>query len=61
MRNLSAQTVLIKGGREVASGMAFRLYHNRLQICLTEIATSILVEIIKFRRTEGNSAEGGRV
>jgi hypothetical protein len=61
MRNLSELIVLIKGGGEVASGIAFHLYHSRLKICLTEVATSILVEIIKVRRTEGNSAEGGRV
>jgi hypothetical protein len=59
MLNLSELTVLIKGSGEVASGIAFHLYHSRLKICLTEVATSILVEIVKVKGTKGDSAEGG--
>jgi len=38
MRKLSELIVLIKGGGEVASGVAHRLFRAHLKVCLTEIA-----------------------
>jgi xanthine dehydrogenase accessory factor len=43
MRNLSELTVLIKGGGEVASGIAFRLHKSHIKLCLTEIANPVAV------------------
>ncbi len=38
MGKLSELKVLIKGGGEVASGIAYRLHRSRLRVCLTETA-----------------------
>ncbi len=38
MRKLSELVVLIKGGGEVASGIAHRLHRSHFRVCLTEIA-----------------------
>ena len=43
MRKLSELIVLIKGGGEVASGIAYRLHLSHLRVCLTEIATPVAV------------------
>ena len=43
MRKPSELVVLIRGGGEVASGIAFRLHLSHLKVCLTEIATPIAV------------------
>lgn len=43
MRKLSEIIVLIKGGGEVASGVAHRLYRSHLRVCLTEIANPLAV------------------
>ncbi len=37
-RNLNALVVLIRGGGEVASGIAYRLHLSHMRICLTEVA-----------------------
>ncbi|MFH1003833.1 MAG: molybdenum hydroxylase, partial [Chloroflexota bacterium] len=38
MSETAGLTVLIKGGGEVASGVAHRLHRSRLRVCLTEVA-----------------------
>ena len=43
IRKPSELVVLIRGGGEVASGIAFRLHLSHLKVCLTEIATPIAV------------------
>ena len=43
MRKLSELIVLIKGGGEVASGIAHRLHRNHFRVCLTEIANPLAV------------------
>jgi xanthine dehydrogenase accessory factor len=43
MRKLSELIVLIKGGGEVASGIAHRLHHSHFRVCLTEIAKPLAV------------------
>lgn len=43
MRKLSEIIVLIKGGGEVASGVAHRLYRSHLRVYLTEIANPLAV------------------
>ena len=43
MGKLPELKVLIKGGGEVASGIAYRLHHGRLRVCLTEIANPLAV------------------
>ena len=43
MRKLSELIVLIKGGGEVASGIAHRLHLSHLRVCLTEIANPLAV------------------
>ncbi len=43
MRELSELVVLIRGGGEVASGIAYRLHLRHLRVCLTEIATPVAV------------------
>ncbi len=43
MKKLSELIVLIKGGGEVASGIAHRLHLSHLRVCLTEIATPLAV------------------
>lgn len=43
MRELSELIVLIKGGGEVASGIAIRLHRSHFNICLTEIAAPLAV------------------
>lgn len=43
MKNLSELIVLIKGGGEVASGVAYRLHRSHLRVCLTEIAAPLAV------------------
>ena len=43
MGKLPELKVLIKGRGEVASGIAFRLYHSHLKVCLTEIANPLAV------------------
>jgi len=43
MRKLSELVVLIKGGGEVASGIAYRLHLSRFRVCLTEVATPLAV------------------
>lgn len=40
---LSELIVLIKGGGEVASGIAYRLHISRLKVCLTEVAKPLAV------------------
>ncbi len=43
MRKLSELVVLIKGGGEVASGIAYRLHRSHFRVCLTEIANPLAV------------------
>ena len=43
MRKLSELIVLIKGGGEVASGIAHRLHRSHFRVCLTEIADPLAV------------------
>jgi xanthine dehydrogenase accessory factor len=43
VRELSELIVLIKGGGEVASGIAHRLHHSHFRVCLTEIANPLTV------------------
>lgn len=43
MRKLSELIVLIKGGGEVASGIAHRLYRCHFRLCMTEIANPLAV------------------
>ena len=43
MRKLSKLVVLIKGGGEVASGIAHRLHRSHFRVCLTEIANPLAV------------------
>ncbi len=43
MQKLSELIVLIRGGGEVASGIAYRLHLSHLRVCLTEIATPVAV------------------
>lgn len=43
MRKLSDLTVLIRGGGEVASGIAFRLHMCRARVCLTEVGAPLAV------------------
>jgi len=43
VRKLSELIVLIKGGGEVASGIAHRLHRSHFQVCLTEIAGPLAV------------------
>ncbi|MDP2917795.1 MAG: selenium-dependent molybdenum cofactor biosynthesis protein YqeB [Dehalococcoidia bacterium] len=43
MRKLSELIVLIKGGGEVASGIAYRLHRSRFRVCLTEIQAPLAV------------------
>jgi xanthine dehydrogenase accessory factor len=43
MRQLSERVVLIKGGGEVASGVAHRLHRSHFRVCLTEIASPLAV------------------
>jgi len=42
-RKLSELIVLIKGGGEVASGIAHRLHRSHFRVCLTEIANPLAV------------------
>lgn len=42
-RKLSELTVLIKGGGEVASGVAHRLHCEHFHVCLTEVANPLAV------------------
>ena len=43
MRKLSELIVLIKGGGEVASGIAHQLHRSHFRVCLTEIANPLAV------------------
>ena len=43
MRKLSELIVLIRGGGEVASGIAYRLHLSHIRVCLTEVATPLAV------------------
>jgi len=43
VRELSELIVLIKGGGEVASGVAHRLHRSHFRVCLTEIASPLAV------------------
>src|SRR4030042_566460 len=43
MRKLSELIVLIKGGGEIASGIAHRLHRSHFHVCLTEIADPLAV------------------
>lgn len=43
MRKLPELVVLIRGGGEVASGIAYRLHLYHLKVCLTEIAAPVAV------------------
>jgi len=43
MRELSELVVLIKGGGEVASGIAHRLHRSHFRVCLTEVAEPLAV------------------
>ena len=43
VRKLSELIVLIKGGGEVASGIAHRLHRSHFRLCLTEIANPLAV------------------
>jgi xanthine dehydrogenase accessory factor len=43
MRKLSELIVLIRGGGEVGSGIAHRLYRSRFRICITEVASPLAV------------------
>ena len=43
MRKLSELIVLIRGGGEVASGIAHRLHTSHIRVCLTEVANPLAV------------------
>ena len=43
MRKLSELTVLIRGGGEVASGIAYRLHLSDIRVCITEVAAPLAV------------------
>ena len=43
MRKLSELVVLIRGGGEVASGIAHRLHRSHFRVCLTEVANPLAV------------------
>src|SRR5512135_3310241 len=43
MRKLSELIVMIRGGGEVGSGIAHRLYRSRFRICITEVASPLAV------------------
>ncbi len=43
MCKLSEFIVLIRGGGEVASGIAYRLHLSHIRVCLTEVATPLAV------------------
>jgi len=43
MRKLSELKVLIKGGGEIASGIAHRLHRSQIGVCLTEVANPLAV------------------
>ncbi len=43
VRKLSELVVLIKGGGEVASGVAHRLHRSHFRVCLTEVANPLAV------------------
>ncbi len=43
MRKLAELVVLIKGGGEVASGIAHRLHRSHFRVCLTELASALAV------------------
>jgi xanthine dehydrogenase accessory factor len=43
MRKLSELIVLVRGGGEVGSGIAHRLYRSRFRICITEVASPLSV------------------
>lgn len=43
VRKLSELIVLIKGGGEIASGIAHRLHRSHFRVCLTEIANPLAV------------------
>ena len=43
MRNLSELIVLIRGGGEVASGVAHRLHRSHFRVCLTEVSNPVAV------------------
>jgi len=43
VRELSELIVLIKGGGEVASGIAHRLHQSHFRLCLTEVANPLAV------------------
>ncbi len=43
MKDLSGLVVLIKGGGEIASGIAYRLYRSHFRVCLTEVAVPLAV------------------
>jgi xanthine dehydrogenase accessory factor len=43
MRNISELIVLIRGGGEVATGIAHRLYRSHFRVCLTEIPEPLAV------------------
>lgn len=43
MRRLAELIVLIRGGGEVASGVAFRLHLSHIRVCLTEVANPLAV------------------
>jgi len=43
VRKLSELVILIKGGGEVASGIAHRLHRSHFRVCLTEIANPLAV------------------
>ena len=43
MRKLAELVVLIRGGGEVASGIAYRLHFSHLKVCLMEVAAPLAV------------------
>ncbi len=43
MNKLSELVVIIRGGGEVASGVAYRLHLSHLRVCLTEVAAPVAV------------------
>ncbi|MFC2019559.1 selenium-dependent molybdenum cofactor biosynthesis protein YqeB [Chloroflexota bacterium] len=43
MREITELIILIKGGGEVASGIAHRLHRSHLRVCLTEVANPLAV------------------
>lgn len=43
LRKLSEPIVLIRGGGEVASGIAHRLHRSHFRVCLTEVANPVAV------------------